>query len=98
MPQEAKFIDGLIVKSPHANAPEFVIAKLSIKREELINWLQAQEGEWINADIKRSQKGSLYAQVDTWKPNQENQPTSETVDARSLDTVNTDPNPDDIPF
>lgn len=70
MTTETKFIDGLIVKAPHENAPDYVIAKLSIKREELIAWLQGQQGDWINADIKESQGGKMYAAVDTWKPNQ----------------------------
>ena len=64
---ENEFIDGLMVKKPNEKAPEFVIAKLSIKREALIEWLQSKEGEWINADIKLSKKGSYYAQVDNWK-------------------------------
>jgi hypothetical protein len=68
MSNETKFIDGLIVKAPHERAPEYVKAKLSIKREELIAWLQAQTSEWINADIKVSQGGKYYAAVDDWKP------------------------------
>ena len=69
MSNETQFIDGLIVKAPHENAPEYVKAKLSIKREELIGWLQSQTGDWINADIKESQQGKWYCAVDTWKPN-----------------------------
>jgi len=65
---DVKFVDGLMVKKPHQNAPDFVKAGLSIKREELINWLQGQSGEWINIDIKESQKGSWYAQVNDWQP------------------------------
>ena len=65
---EKKFIDGLIVKAPRDGAPEYLICKLSIKREELITWLQQQNGEWINADVKISQGGKYYAQVDDWKP------------------------------
>jgi hypothetical protein len=65
---EAKFIEGLIVKAPHERAPEYVKAKLSIKREELAAWLQGQSGEWINADIKVSSGGKWYAAVDDWKP------------------------------
>ena len=65
---ENLFIDGLIVKAPHDNAPDFVKAKLSIKREEMINWLQQQSGEWINADIKESRAGKWYAAIDNWKP------------------------------
>ena len=63
-----EFINGLIVKAPNDNAPEYVKAKVSIKREELIAWLQTKGGEWINADIKVSQTGKWYVSVDNWKP------------------------------
>lgn len=63
-----KFINGLIVKAPSDNAPEYVKARLSIKREELIAWLQSERGEWVNADIKVSQGGKWYAAVNDWKP------------------------------
>ena len=63
-----KFINGLIVKAPNERAPDYVKARLSIKREELIAWLQSEQGEWINADIKVSQGGKWYAAVDDWKP------------------------------
>jgi hypothetical protein len=67
-----QFIDGLIFKKPLATAPEFVKAKISIKREELIAWLQNQQGEWINADLKESREGKYYAQINDWKPQQNN--------------------------
>ena len=68
MSTDTKFINGLIVKAPHDRAPEYVKARLSIKREELIAWLQSESGEWINADIKVSNGGKWYAAVDDWKP------------------------------
>jgi hypothetical protein len=68
--KETEFVNGLIVKAPNENAPEYVKAKVSIKREELIAWLQAKSGEWINADVKVSQGGKWYVAVDDWKPNQ----------------------------
>jgi hypothetical protein len=73
---ETKFIDGLIVKAPNDGAPEYVKAKLSIKREELIAWLQSQTGDWINADVKVSQNGKWYAAVDNWKPEGQRQERS----------------------
>ena len=69
MTDEIEFIDGLIIKPPHENAPDFVIAKVSIKREELIGWLESRDGEWINADIREAKSGKYYAAVDNWKPN-----------------------------
>jgi hypothetical protein len=71
---DIKFIDGLIVKAPHERAPDFVKAKLSIKREELIAWLEDQDGEWINADVKESRGGKWYVSVDEWKPEREKEP------------------------
>lgn len=68
MSGNAKFINGLIVKAPNDRAPEYVKARLSIKREELIAWLQSEHGEWINAEIKVSQGGKWFASVDDWKP------------------------------
>lgn len=83
MSNDAKFINGLIVKAPNENAPEYVKAKLSIKRDELIAWLQSESGEWINADVKVSQGGKWYCQIDSWKPNTASRPepsNSDTLD------------------
>ena len=68
MSDEIEFPKGLMVKAKHENAPEYVICKLSIRREELIEWLQHKDGDWINLDVKESKGGKLYAAVDTWKP------------------------------
>ena len=65
---DTQFIPGLIIKEPRQGAPEYVKAKLSIKRAELLAWLQLQTGDWINADIKVSQNGKWYCQIDNWKP------------------------------
>lgn len=70
MSEEIEFPKGLMVKAKHENAPEYVICKLSIRREELIEWLQGKDGDWINLDVKESKVGKLYAAVDTWKPEQ----------------------------
>lgn len=68
MSDTIQFVDGLIVKAPHANAPDYVKAAISIKREELAAWLHSQDGDWINVQVKESKGGKWYAAVDTWKP------------------------------
>lgn len=68
MSNESQFIGGLIVKPPHEKAPDYVKAKLSIKREELAEWLGQQDGDWINAEVKESKGGKWYVAVDSWKP------------------------------
>ena len=60
MSTEGKFLDGLIVKAPHPNAPDFVKMKVSIKREELIASLQGMTGDWINLDVKESKEGKMF--------------------------------------
>jgi hypothetical protein len=67
---DIQFVNGLIVKAPHPKAPDFVKANLSIKREELIQTLQAMQGDWVNVSVKESKGGKWYAAVDTWEPNQ----------------------------
>jgi hypothetical protein len=75
MGNEVEFIDGLSAKAPPERAPEYVKAKLSIKREKLIAWLQARDGEWVNAEVKVSQNGKWYVAVDAWKPEQKDRGT-----------------------
>lgn len=84
---DIEFVDGLIFKLPHENAPDFVKGKLSIKRKELGNWLRGKEEEWINIDLKVSREGKAYASVDTWQPEGEKKaaPIAEGFD-------------DDVPF
>ena len=102
MSNDTKFINGLMFKAPNDNAPEYVKAKGSIKREELIAWLQSETGEWVNFDLKVSQNGKWYAAVDNWKPNQgngtprNNAPRPQRREPeRPFDEVPLD---DDIPF
>lgn len=71
MSGDNEYLNGLIFKHKHEKAPDYVIAKVSIKRLELIESLQAREGEWINLDLKESQAGKLHAPIDNWKPNSE---------------------------
>ncbi len=64
---DIQFIDGLIVKSPGDKAPDFIKAKISIKREALIADLQGREEDWINLDVKVAKSGKWYAAINTWK-------------------------------
>ena len=79
MTSEIQFIDGLVVQAPRENAPDYVKARIWIKREELIAFLQSQTGESINADVKVSQGGKWYAAVDNWKPQNGNGPRQATA-------------------
>lgn len=65
---DLEFVDGMIIKAPRPGAPDFVKASISIKRVELIAWLQTREDEWVNVDVKAAQSGRWYCAVSTWKP------------------------------
>lgn len=69
---EKEFVAGLFAKAPHERAPDFVKASLSIKRADLGNWLRGKSDEWINIDIKQSQGGKWYAEVNTFVPKASN--------------------------
>lgn len=69
---EMEFPKGLMVKAPRDGAPDFVKASISIKREELIEWLQERDGDWINLDVKEAKSGKWYSSVNTYKPKSEN--------------------------
>ena len=56
MADDIEFIDGFFAKAPHENAPEFVKAKVNIKREELLSWLTSRSDDWIGADIGLDRK------------------------------------------
>jgi hypothetical protein len=62
------FAKGLYVKPPKDNAPDFVKFGMSIKRQEVMDWLQGQSDDWINLQIKESKGGKWYAELDNWKP------------------------------
>ena len=88
---DKEFVDGLIVKKPHDNAPDFVKCSISIKRKELGNWLRKKDDEWINLQVKESgQSGKWYAEVDNWKPNQSKDEAKPTAASNDFD--------DQIPF
>ena len=66
------FVDGLIVK----DAPvDFIVAKLSFKVDEIKAFLDANNSNgWVNADIKISQGGKMYAALNNWKPDAQQAP------------------------
>lgn len=96
MAGDTEFVDGLIVKAPNPKAPDFVKASISIKREELIDWLSSRSGDWVNIDVKESRNGKWYAAVNDYKPkgDKPNRGGERPAPQRS-----NDPFPDDdIPF
>lgn len=68
MTKEKVFADGFVFKRKET-APDFVIGQQSIKVDAAIAFLQENEKNgWVNLDIKQSQKGTYYMELDTWEP------------------------------
>ena len=100
---DIEFISGLSFKAPNDNAPEYVKAKGSIKRADLIAWLGTKDGEWVNFDLKVSNGGKWYAAVDNWKPNgngspRNNAPQPARRDPQPEGVFDKDFDNSDIPF
>jgi hypothetical protein len=66
---DREFADGLYVKEPWPNSPDWVKFRININKDRLIPWLQATqtEGGWINMEVKLNQKGEWYADVQRGK-------------------------------
>jgi hypothetical protein len=74
------FAKGLYYNPPHPKAPNFVIGRLSIKREDFRQWLNEQkfdEKGFLNLQILMSKGGKPYVAVDDYKAKQQAQPTND---------------------
>tara|TARA_R110001632_G_scaffold50941_1_gene126887 strand:- start:20209 stop:20481 length:273 start_codon:yes stop_codon:yes gene_type:complete len=77
MNTEKIFAEGFSFKR-RENAPEFVIGRQSIKVDEAIAFLMANvKNGWVNLDIKLSQSGKYYMELDTWEATQK--PTKDAI-------------------
>ena len=71
---EKIFADGFIFKR-NEKAPDFVVGNISVKVEDATAFLRkhAKNG-WVNLQIKNSQGGKPYIELDTFEPKQQGQP------------------------
>lgn len=71
--KEKIFADGFRFEKPREGSPEFVKGKLSIKVPEAIAFLNQHQSNagWVNLDLKKSAKGSLYLELNTWTPSKQ---------------------------
>ena len=95
MSDEIEFVNGMIVKAPHQNAPDFVKAAISIKVADLSEWLSQRDEEWVNIDVKESKGGKWYAAVSTFKPKQREEQQQERKPGANVPASEYD---DDVAF
>ena len=96
------FPDGLIVKRPD-NAPDWLLCKLSFKREAFATFMEQHEKNgWINIECLISKSGNPYSALDTWEPNRQDVHDAGMADAKAAvepQTADHDKFTDDlIPF
>lgn len=99
------FADGMIFKNPAENAPEFVKGKISIKSTDFIAFLHKHsKNGWVNLDLKQSQGGKMYFELDTWTPKKDDKEVpsfdrdSQGKPVGGVEYPTEDINPNDIPF
>jgi hypothetical protein len=94
---EKVFASGIYFKEPQATAPDWVIGGLSMNAENAIQFINEHKNAdgWVKCNIKRSQGGKSYVELDTWKPT--NQSPVNDAAASQEPPVN-DEQTDDLPF
>jgi len=63
-----------LTKNIETNEKQFIFFKVSIRKKELIEYLESQnnDDDWTNIDVKRSRTGKFYGEVNTYKPREDN--------------------------
>jgi hypothetical protein len=94
---KADFIDGLFVKNPRENAPDFVKGSLSILIDKFIPYLKSKANAkgFVNIDLLISQDGNLYAKLNDWKQSGD-QIKPEPIEHEMAEDVET--NIENLPF
>ncbi len=66
------FADGMRFERPGEKVPEWIKGKISINAPKFIEFLQKYQNEkgWLNLDLKESKQGTLYVELNTYKPGQ----------------------------
>jgi hypothetical protein len=69
MENNANFPEGMRISPRRENAPDFIKGHISIRVDEFTSWLHANQKSdgWVNIDIKKSKKGNLYLQLNTYQ-------------------------------
>lgn len=73
MEQEKHFADGMMWQDPHEKAPNFIKGKICINVKKFTAWLETKkefvsEKGWLNIQLKESRNGTMYFELDTYKP------------------------------
>lgn len=98
MDNNLEFPNGVIFKLPRQGAPDYVKGSISIKRAELIQWLNSKSDEWINLDLKVGKSGKAFASVNTWKPEGQTKSKMGNIESNFMNDAINSSTPSDLPF
>ena len=80
--REVTYIGGMFGKMPKEDDKGFVVGRMSIKKADLIAFIEKQDpdDEWMNVDIlqRKSDPTKLNFQLNTWKPKKKDGEESDT--------------------
>ena len=64
------FPSGLRVEPPRNGAPDFVKGRVSVHLADFVEWAKGHVNErgWLNFDLKERKSGTLYVDLNTFKP------------------------------
>jgi len=73
---EKQYAQGFYGHAPSERAPDFIVGSMSVKVEQAIEWLQAQEPDgngFVRLSISRQKANpeKWSFSLDTWKPKNE---------------------------
>lgn len=88
------FPQGISAFKPNDKAPSFIKANISIKKADLIDWLNSQ-GDTVKLDLKESREGKYYLSVNDFTPTQKDAMQSQEEHKRRVLTDDDDLN---LPF
>lgn len=90
------FAEGIFFNLPSANAPEWVLGRLSFKVDQAKAFLEAHENKagYCNIDLLTSKAGKPYAALNTYEVEKPDSLKAEPA----IEYPTEDINPDDVPF
>ena len=70
MTTDKNFVDGMRFTDPRERAPKFIRGHISVNVPKFLEYASANQDArgWLNIDIKESKSGTLYLELNVWKP------------------------------
>jgi hypothetical protein len=94
---EKVFADGFSFKRKE-NAPEFVVGRLSMKVDEAIGFMKANEKNgWVSIDVKQGRSGNYYCELDQYEPKKQDE-AAKPVSKPQAKQIDEEEDDEDLPF